>query len=100
RIVDDDDGGLGEFDEVTDLLHLALAEQGGGRELPQIHDQGLANLQVQRQGEAYGFFQARVRPARRVAALPVGMDDDGALDGRLTIYRFGGTQSDSSSPGS
>ena len=45
----------------------------------------LADLQVERQGQADGLLQARLGVARGAAALPVGMDDEGALDRRLAV---------------
>ena len=35
-----------------------------------------------------GLFQPGLGTARVAAALPVRMDHQGALDGRLTVYRF------------
>ena len=85
---------------MADLLDLALAEQGRGRQLAQVRDEGLAHLQIQGQGQADSLFQARFRITGRAAPFPVRMDDDGALNGRFAINEFGGTQSVSSSPGS
>ena len=99
-VVDDGDGGLRQFDDQPDLLDLALAEQGGRRELAQVGDQGLADLQIERQRQADGLFQSRGRGPRRAPALAVWMDDDGALDRRLAVNRSGSFQSFSSSPGS
>ena len=69
-------------------MAVALAEQGRGGELAQVRDQGFADLEVEGERQAHGLFQARVRLPRRATTLPVGMDDNGALDRRLTIYGF------------
>ena len=88
RVVDHGDVDLAELDDVADFLHLALAEQGGGRQAAQGRDQGLADLQVEGQRQAHGLLQAHVGGPGGHASVPVGVDDNGALDRRLTIYRF------------
>ena len=98
-VVDDGDGRVGRLADRADLLDLALAEQGGGRALAQRGDERLADLQIEREGEAGGLFQTGLGGAGGVPPLMLGMDDDGALDRRLTVYGLG-TQSFSSSAGS
>ena len=70
------------------FLGLAASEQSGGRELAKLHDHGLTHLEVEGEGEAGGLFQPGLRMARGTAAVPRGMDNQGALDGRLTVYGF------------
>jgi hypothetical protein len=77
--------GLHGLAEAADLLDLAGAEQGGGGGLAQRGHEPLADLQVERGGEALGLLQARVSAARGRGALPLRVDHDGALDGRFVL---------------
>ena len=55
-----DDFGIIQPDMVARELPevgLALAEQGGRGDLTDWRDEGLAHVQVERQGEAGGLFQ-------------------------------------------
>jgi len=53
--------------------------------LAQAYDEGVADLQVERERQAAGFVQPRLRAARSAAGLSVWVDDEGALNRRLAI---------------
>ena len=88
RIVDDGDAGVGQFDHVADLDDLARPEEGGRRQPAKWRDDPLADLKVEGQRQADGFFQARVGAPGRGLRIPVRVDDDGALDRRRVIDEF------------
>ena len=98
-VVDDDDVGLGGLDQMRPISStLPLPNRVAGVSCAQRHDHASRGPRGRAPGPGRRPLPgAPRRRAERAARVPVGMDDDGALDGRLTVYGFGGAQSVSSS---
>ena len=98
-VVDHGDVGVQFVAERADLIDLAAAEQGRWRAFAQGRDDRVPDFQIEGQGEADRFLQARIGAARGFTAVSLRMDDKRPLRGRFAFDGLGG-QSPSSSAGS
>jgi hypothetical protein len=98
-VVDDDHVCIQGLAEGCDFLDLPGSEQGRWRALTKVDEQTVPDLEVKRPRQPFGFLQTRLRTAPGDPSVPLGMDDQRALDGRLTADAVTG-QSISSSEGS
>ena len=56
-MVDDDQTCIRLLDDVGQFLDLAAAEQRGGPRFVDCHGRGMRDVEVDRPGKAYRFFQ-------------------------------------------
>ena len=98
-VVDDGHVRIQGLAEGRDFLDLPGSEQRRWRALTKVDEQAVADLEVKRPRQPFGFLKTRLRTAPGNPSVPLGMDDHRALDGRLTADAVTG-QSISSSEGS